>query len=242
MIQLLCPNAKCGEKLSCPDNFAGKLGKCPHCGSKFKVPIPKKAAAGATLADAAEVDDSDILEEDALERIVDSDILDRGHHHDEEAEELVDSDVLDPKPERPERAPPRQLKPPVQTRPTLTIDSLVEEDEEPPALMPPGRSGKRASAPPPQQGEMAAAPVHPLSVLFAQLWEQKQRGATLELQLADGDKVAPEGYAPSLSQFTHGVFAVKMLDGTHTMMAIAWDKVARITLRGVRDLPTGLFS
>jgi hypothetical protein len=239
MIQLLCPNAKCGEKLSCPDNFAGKLGKCPHCGSKFKVPIPKKASAGAgggaAVADAEAVDDSDILEEDALERIVDSDILDRGHH-DDEAEELVDSDVLDPKPER---APPRPQKPPVQNRPTLSIDSLMDE-EEPPALMPPGRSGKRAAPPLPQHE--VVAPVHPLSVLFAQLWEQKQRGANLELQLADGDKLAPEGFAPSLSQFTHGVFAVKMLDGTHTMMAVAWDKVARVTLRGVRDLPPGLFS
>lgn len=36
-IQLLCPN---GHKLSCPDEQAGKAGKCPKCGIAFRVPVP----------------------------------------------------------------------------------------------------------------------------------------------------------------------------------------------------------
>lgn len=242
MIQLHCTG--CKEKLSCPDNFAGKLGKCPHCGSKFKVPIPKKS----TIDEAESIQDSDILEEDDLERIVDSDILDRGG--DDAPEDVVDSDVLAPRP-----APSREtVKMPARqatreaARELLSIDAIVDDDE-PPALMPPAKEGRTKAVPPPPPATVAAASgltasgsIHPLSTLFARLWEQKQRGANLELHLEDGEKVAPEGYAPSLSQYTHGVFAVKMLDGTHTMTAIAWDKVSRITLRGVRDLPHGLFS
>ncbi|MCE9606576.1 MAG: hypothetical protein K8U03_16930 [Planctomycetia bacterium] len=36
-ITILCPN---GHKLTCPDSLAGKAGKCPHCGAKFRIPEP----------------------------------------------------------------------------------------------------------------------------------------------------------------------------------------------------------
>ena len=45
-IQFSCPN---GHKLSCPDDRAGRSGKCPKCGALFRVP----GADGATAAVAA---------------------------------------------------------------------------------------------------------------------------------------------------------------------------------------------
>lgn len=43
-ITILCPN---GHKLTCPDSLAGKAGKCPHCGQKFRIPEPGAPAAPA---------------------------------------------------------------------------------------------------------------------------------------------------------------------------------------------------
>jgi hypothetical protein len=36
-ITFLCPN---GHRLSCPEQQAGKGGKCPKCGASFKIPLP----------------------------------------------------------------------------------------------------------------------------------------------------------------------------------------------------------
>jgi len=41
MITFLCPN---GHKLSTPDQHAGRVGQCPECGVKFRVPLPEPAA------------------------------------------------------------------------------------------------------------------------------------------------------------------------------------------------------
>jgi hypothetical protein len=42
-IAILCPN---GHKLLCPEQQAGKRGKCPHCGATFRVPeLPPVGAA-----------------------------------------------------------------------------------------------------------------------------------------------------------------------------------------------------
>ncbi|HSU69189.1 MAG TPA: hypothetical protein VLJ39_20055 [Tepidisphaeraceae bacterium] len=50
-VQLICPNLRCRKFLSVPDDVRGKLVKCQHCQSTFRVPEGKKseatAAAGA---------------------------------------------------------------------------------------------------------------------------------------------------------------------------------------------------
>jgi len=46
-ITILCPN---GHKLTCPDSLAGKAGKCPHCGAKFRIPEPGAAAPAPAAA------------------------------------------------------------------------------------------------------------------------------------------------------------------------------------------------
>ena len=52
-VQLLCPNLKCRKILSVPNDVRGKLVKCQHCSTMFRVPDAKRTevvAAGAAPA------------------------------------------------------------------------------------------------------------------------------------------------------------------------------------------------
>ena len=44
--QIICPNLRCRKILSVPDDVRGKLVKCQHCQTMFRVPEGKKVAAG----------------------------------------------------------------------------------------------------------------------------------------------------------------------------------------------------
>lgn len=45
--QLICPNLRCRKILSVPDEARGKLVRCQHCKTMFRVPDTKRAATGA---------------------------------------------------------------------------------------------------------------------------------------------------------------------------------------------------
>ena len=47
-VQLICPNLRCRKFLAVPDDVRGKLVKCQHCQTAFRVPEPVKKPAGAT--------------------------------------------------------------------------------------------------------------------------------------------------------------------------------------------------
>jgi len=42
--QLICPNLRCRKILSVPDEARGKLVRCQHCKTMFRVPDTKRAA------------------------------------------------------------------------------------------------------------------------------------------------------------------------------------------------------
>jgi hypothetical protein len=42
-IQVRCPNQECGKLLAVRDDFAGKTGKCPRCGTTMPIPNPGEA-------------------------------------------------------------------------------------------------------------------------------------------------------------------------------------------------------
>jgi hypothetical protein len=51
--QLICPNLRCRKILSVPDEVRGKLVKCQHCQTMFRVPEAKRhepVGAGASAA------------------------------------------------------------------------------------------------------------------------------------------------------------------------------------------------
>ena len=82
---------------------------------------------------------------------------------------------------------------------------------------------------------------HSMSVLFAQLWNIQPKGTTVELHLRDGEVVVPDQFLKKLSdQSHHGVFAVKEADGSVSLVVVAWDAIARATLRGLSELPKEL--
>jgi hypothetical protein len=76
-----------------------------------------------------------------------------------------------------------------------------------------------------------------LAGLFSRLWEEKRRGAIIELHSADGQTIVPEHFVEGLSTSTHGVLAVADPDGTYTLTVLAWDSVVRIQVRRLKTLP-----
>jgi len=50
---LICPNLRCGKILSVPDEVRGKLVKCQHCSTMFRVPEAKRPSAPAEPVAAA---------------------------------------------------------------------------------------------------------------------------------------------------------------------------------------------
>lgn len=43
--QIICPNLRCRKILSVPEEIRGKLVKCQHCQTMFRVPESKRPAA-----------------------------------------------------------------------------------------------------------------------------------------------------------------------------------------------------
>ncbi len=52
-IQLICPNLRCRKILAVPDDVRGKLVKCQHCQTMFRVPEgrPQPSLAGGVKAE-----------------------------------------------------------------------------------------------------------------------------------------------------------------------------------------------
>lgn len=77
--------------------------------------------------------------------------------------------------------------------------------------------------------------------LFARLWAQRGETGVVELYLRGGEILTPHWYAPQLSQHTYGTFAFQEQDGSYTVTAVHWEAVERIALRGMHELPAGVF-
>jgi hypothetical protein len=80
-----------------------------------------------------------------------------------------------------------------------------------------------------------------MAALFGRLWDIRPQGATVELRLRDGEIVLPRQFLKKLSQQSRqGVFAVEEADGSLSLVAVAWDAVARVALRGLKEVPKEL--
>ncbi len=49
-VQMICPSLKCRKILSVPDEVRGKLVKCQHCQTMFRVPDARKPEAVGAAA------------------------------------------------------------------------------------------------------------------------------------------------------------------------------------------------
>jgi hypothetical protein len=83
----------------------------------------------------------------------------------------------------------------------------------------------------------ASIPEQPLASLFAKLWTTRPKGTRVELHMREGEMIIVERFITSFSQQTHGVFGIKASDSTYTLMAVPWESVTRVLVRGLIELP-----
>ena len=256
-IEFLCPN---GHRLSSPDASAGRPGKCPKCQAVFRV--PQQSGARATPSDSGHslphLEEAESLSgrttaaslniqtpassNPAGEVIVF--LCPNGHRlngplsmqgkpgqcphcgakfiipsyddHDDDSLEIVDDDETVDDFDR------LQGSSPVRDR--SNSDSHV------PLIGATGLSGAGRST-----------DRHPMATAFADLWQRRQIGRVVELFTKDGAKVTCERFRLASAGEYAGVFATRDEAGSLAMVAVAWDSVSRVILRGVRELPRDAF-
>jgi len=254
VLRFTCSN---GHPLTSPENLAGRIGKCPECGVPIKVPTPSEVrsapaeappevTAPAVTTDA--VAESDVAEDDAIVFLCPNGHRLHGTRSMEgKAGQCPHCSVKFRVPSSDD--PPDEDEPGSQIlvgeRPALgelPVQDLAQDAAGPSFnfLLDVG-APRGAAAPAVSIDVSPAASRHPLCDLFLRLWEERARGAVVELHLTDGATIVPERFARELSRQNYGVFAVKEADGTHTLTAAAWDSIRRINVRRVGKLPKKMF-
>jgi hypothetical protein len=268
VLRFTCSN---GHPLTSPENLAGRVGKCPECGVPIKVPTPSEVRSSAaegpppepppaisppSAADAPtandEATDNEAADNDAPDGAIVF-LCPNGHRlhgtrsMEGKAGQCPHCGVKFRVPSSDD--PPDEDEPGSQIlvgeRPAfgeLPVQDVAEDAVGPSFNFLLDVSAPRGGvAPPVSIDAMPAAGRHPLCDLFLRLWEERTRGAVVELHLADGATIVPERFARDLSRQGYGVFAVKESDGTHTLTVAAWDSIRRINVRRVGKLPKKMF-
>jgi hypothetical protein len=243
-ITILCPN---NHKLTCPDSLAGKAGKCPHCGAKFKIPGPATAVVAAAAPAVAVVSESTppalpakpatapapepakppirAYEEDGAAPGADEIVFlcPEGHHLCGPATlagETGECPICHVKFIVP--SPDDAVEP---EDPEISLSSLLAVVEAPQGFSFTG-------------GDDTG--VRGLGALFGELWKYRAMGCAVELHLGEGRVMIPNGFARESAALSHGVFTVSEPNGAATVSVIAWSAIERINVRGMQSLPRGI--
>ena len=267
-ITFQCPK---GHKLSCPETLAGKPGKCPKCGAVFRVPQPPSAAPADDSPnpfsflspqgdengpDSAAPDDEGPGPTEEQETPAREDELQIGEGP-AGADEIV---FLCPNGHRlhgpanlvgrPGQCPHCQVRFLVPSPEDVPDDDEVEAEQDESISLDEilihidtgskgsslgGASGSKPAIAP------HAASDHPLAALLARLWAAKSANSSIELDLGDGKLLVPDEFAKQNPFANYGLFAVRESNGSHTLTAISWDSIERITVRGLTQLPKEWF-
>ena len=134
-----------------------------------------------------------------------------------------------------ERAESRQSRVVEDAPPQDTVADAARRTEPPKAQARAGESSPLVSLPSGSAGQAAVG--HPMADLFTRLWAAKGEGSRVEVHLNSGGILLPESFARTLSQQDHAVFVAKDPDNSYTLTVVPWDSVARVILRGVRQVP-----
>ncbi len=231
-MEFLCPN---GHRIRCPAEQAGRAAKCPRCGVKFRVPQPtdqEVSAAGSS--------DSNFSRPEFIESTGSSRRLPTGSPQKEQQIEFLcpnghrlhGAANLQGRPgECPEcgsrfRIPTYDdVAPGEATEHNISIGGVDGQGSD--AL-------KRGHA----SESNAASPGQTMASLVTKLWDIKPNGSHVELRMRDGETIVAEQFFKKLSQQNHqGVFSVKDEHGGLSLVVVAWDAVARATLRGLHEVP-----
>lgn len=258
-VEVLCPG--CEQKVVCPDKKIGKAGKCPKCGTRFEVPDPQeeenldsngddsieflcpnghKLSGPSSLqgkpgqcphCDAKflipDYDDDDAEppgSEPGAEAQSKGDSAEPVSDHAGELEGLGDVPLTDALPDLEMAAtqPTLRAMPPATARPTVVSVSPVSS------------SGGEV-------GLGVSIGAHPMYQTFETFWSKSSGSAFVEIFLKNGERIQPDHFATDASQQDQGIFAVKNDDGTFTLVAVAWDAVAQIVVKGISELPREIF-
>jgi len=242
VIKVRCPQ---GHSIACKDEMAGQTGKCPKCGEKIKVPGEVAASPppdddsimflcpnGHKLNGPASLQGRPGQCPHCQARFVIPDYSEP----DEEAEATIVS-----------KAPWNPADDFQQMDDLEPIESLEEPLPEPPANIrylandaTPAVEVVQVTALEPD-GDLSIEP-HPTAAMFRRLWQERQDGAIVELQLKDGSLVTPDRFAESSCDQDLGIFASKDAEGGYMLSAVAWDSVARVSVRRLQRLPRDMFS
>jgi hypothetical protein len=242
-IEFLCPN---GHQIRCPDEQAGRAAKCPKCGVKFR--IPELAELETADADSAATSPVQSGAAPAQHEVAEGEIeflCPNGHTlhgpaslqgrpgQCPECGSKFRIPSYDEVPDEDEETAGHEISvgrvdagdsgldleevnagPPMATPPELVVEDVEEIPE-----------------------SAATVPAEGLGGMFGKLWAQRSEGATVELCLSDGQTVKPDHFAEKLSQGTHGVFGTKDPEGGYTLVAVRWESVLRVIVRGLESLP-----
>jgi DNA-directed RNA polymerase subunit RPC12/RpoP len=243
MIEFLCPN---GHRIHCPEEQAGRAAKCPRCGVKFRIPSQSEAkvagpSEGGSGVSRPELNDSGSSGIRGSRAVADQQpeiefLCPNGHR-------LHGAASLQGRPGQcPEcgsrfRIPTYEDVPEEEgTEQGIGVSRADSGGRSGTALAEVEETGQTALRLPTDHAP-AIEPRFPLAELFARLWAERPPGTVVELHLAGGETLRPDRFAPALSRYGHGVFAVKDPEGTHTLVVVAWDTIVRVLVRGLGELP-----
>ena len=102
---------------------------------------------------------------------------------------------------------------------------------------PPSGDSSASMALPPDSSLDSISTAHPLGELFAKLWAAKGGESRVEVHLNSGGILLLDGFVKTLSQQDHAVLVTKEPDESYTLTIVPWDAVARVILRGVKQVP-----
>jgi hypothetical protein len=260
-----CPQ---GHRLTCPDELAGKPGKCPKCGVVVRVPptgadSAPSAAAGPTKI-AAPTDEA------TVEATVEATNELQSAGEEMTSTKLGADEIIFLCPNghrlhgstrlagRPGQCPHCGVK--------FLVPGPDDEDEEDPFLAPErpdaaldefviqidttskGGSSKSGSSKSgssksgksklPSNSSLSSS-APPLATLLMQLWRHKAQGAAIEIHLGDGKLIEPD--QASFKDAHHALFSTREANGAYTLTAVAWSSIERVVVRGLEQLPKEWF-
>jgi hypothetical protein len=230
-LEFNCPN---GHRIVCQDELAGRDAKCPKCGVAFRIPATSGAPAvrlAGVAGGAAPVTATGSPGESSLNNPV--------------ARPPAENTIVFLCPNGHRLNAPARMQGQAGQCPHCSAKFLIPNMSETEQV----EEVDLASIADRELGPLDAgvdpalqrSAINPLCQLMRTLWNEKQQGGVVELHLKGGTMLVPDWFDERLSRQSHGLFASQSADGTVTMTAVAWDKVARVVVRNVEGLPEGLF-
>jgi hypothetical protein len=234
-IQVHCPN---GHLLTCPDERAGKHGKCPRCGAVVEIPEP---SGWQIEEEQPEEAPEDSAEPATAETATTFWFLCPNGHKLNGPLTLAgragkcphcDARFIIPSPEDYEEEAEEQLSF------EMVEEEPAEEVATAPTKEPVEFDFRGIDSVDPATRPTARPPV--MAALFNELWRKSGEGI-VELHLRGGAMLVPNWYNTELSQGRVAVLGMQEIDGTYSVAIVPWDTVERIAVRGMELMPRGLF-